>query len=268
MAHLNEIFKTGKLIEVVYPEMATEEPVMVWVARPNQPQQDMVAKKARSARARRFIELKADNEEGIALKLEVDEMKKPEIVEALLDGERGKYRKQAYNEVMFSEDFGSDWGKEGEKFIEALNAAIERSSEIIAWNEEHEAAGNETEMIEPLKDKELMRINEIQEQFSAEVTERTEELLAGEHAEVAKKTLVTLRAELLKARVSLECDMEWMKIRRYGLLHYALRYPDEDDRSKLYFQSQDDIISLPPVIQEQLFAAQESLEMGVEDIKN
>lgn len=267
MAHLSDLFKVGKLAPIVYPGM---DDVEIWVTRPNSPQQDLVKKKSRSAKARRQLELAADAEEGIAIRLEVNDMKKPDVVDSLLTRKVGEYRQQAFNEVLFSKDHGSDWGEEGDEYLSVISAIIERADEIESYNKELRAATPEGEeaagLIDVFEDEELTKLNAIQEKFSEETTARSAELIEQERIELSSLTLSELRETLIKERIELECDVEWMVTRRYGMLFYACRYPD--DHSKLYFKEVADIQALPQLVQEQLFTAYEDTELGVEDVKN
>lgn len=265
MAHLADIFKVGGPSTIVLHGQE-ESDLQVWVTRPNSPQQELVKKKSKSARARRYLELAPDEEEGIAVRLEVGAMKKADVVDAIVARKNSELRKQAFNEVLFSEDYGSDWGTEGDKYLDVIQAILDRTEEIEAWNVEQKAAGLTETVIDVFADDDITRLNAEQEKFSAEVTERTEELLHAERSDVASTGIEALRERLIKERIELESDMEWMVARRYGLLHFAIR--DMEDHSKLYFESMTDIQGLPEYIQEQLFRAYEGIELGVEDVKN
>lgn len=263
--HLSELFENGTEVTVAYPGKPETK---LWIERPSPDQHEECMKKARSDRARRYYELNDEkSDERLALLQEVNGMTKEEIVEALLERQRRFLDRQALNDVLFSEEYGSDWGKEGEKWSEVLDAISERYKEIDERNAELEAAkADEDALTNPDEDEELNRLSKIQEKFEEEVTERRADLLEDAKREIAVKNIELLREELIDHRTNLEADLTWFTTFKFEQLFRAVRYPS--DHSVLYFKSASQIKALPRVVQEQLMDGLNQVDIDVEALKN
>jgi hypothetical protein len=262
--HLSQMFTAGKLHTVVYPGKPEVE---VWVARPNSQQSDKAQRLARVARARRFRELTSkDSDEAMALDVQMGEMQKAQVVDTLLDRTSRKREQQAYNEVLYSEDHGSDWGSSGSKYLELLDATIQRMEEIQKYNVEMEAAETPEGIINPTEDEELTRLNAEQSAFEAEVRERLEPITEAERIEISALGIDKVRRNLRDAMVEAECDVLWFSTFRIEMVFYSIRYPDK--HGKLYFENSDQLADLPESVKGQLFSAYEDVDMGAEQTKN
>lgn len=262
--HLSDIFKSGKDTKIVFPG---KPEVDVWVERPSPDQHEECMKRARSDRARRYHELTAeDSDEHLALLQEVGGLDKEELVQALLDRETRTLERQALHDVLYSEDFGSDWGKEGEKWSAVLDGLQERIEEIRVHNDELKAANAESGFIDIEKDEEIIRLSAVQSSFEAEVGARKAELVGDRKIEIALDPIDKLRKSLLEQRVSLECDLAWYATFKYEQLFRAVRY--QHDHSTLYFKNTSQIQGLPRPVQDQLFEALSEVDVNVEDLKN
>lgn len=264
LPHLTQMFTPGKLKTIVYPGKPEVE---IWVARPNSKQTQSAQRHARVERARRFRELTADDsEESMALDVQIGEFTKSEIVDNILSRDQRQREQQAYNEVLYSEDYGSDWGKDGATYLELLDAVITRMEEIQDHNIEMEAAENPDGLIQPVEDEELVRLQKEQSVFEKEVMERTDVLTKDARSDISVLGIDTLRRDLRKAMVEGECDIVWFGDFRGQMVWYAIRYPDK--HGKLYFEKPGHIDDLPDSVQSQLFAAYEDVDMGSEQTKN
>lgn len=262
--HLADLFQTGKETTIVYPGKPETK---VWVERPNPDQQEECSRKARSARARRYYELMdEDSDERMALLQEADSMDKETLVEALMDGHVREIESRAYNDVLFSEDHGSNWGKEGEEWSGVIESLKDRLDEIDAHNEELSAAGAEEGILQPEDDPDIIRLSKVQDKFQEEVGERVEELATEKRTEIALNPIDRLRQTLIEDRVNLECDVVWFAAFKYEQLFRAVRFPK--DHEKLYFKNVTQIKGLPRVVQEQLMSTYDEIDVSVHDLKN
>lgn len=264
-AHLADLFENGKEHTVVYPG---KPETTVWIERPSPDQHEECLRKSRAARARRYHELMdEDSAERLALIQEVEAMNKEQVVDGLLEGESRNYERQALNDVLFSEDYGSDWGSEGEKWSEVLEALSERLTEIDEHNRELKAANADEEaLIRTEKDEEVLRLSEIQEMFEAEVKERRDELVKDRRNEIAISSVEKLREDLIEHRINLDCDMVWFTTFKFEQLYRAVRY--RNDHTQLYFKSASQIRQLPRVVQEQLMDGLNEVDINLEALKN
>lgn len=273
--HLADLFSTGKIVTVVYPDFPEVE---VWVTRPTTQQNQNAQKAARVIRARRYTELTDENsDEAKATELQVNEMTKDELVDALVAREQRNYQTQAYNEVLYAEPeqgigeeeertrYGRYWGPEGSQYLEILDAQIQRLEEIREHNIEQEAGGG-TDIINAVEDEEMVRLNKVTAEFDKQASARVEELVQDERSQVARKPIDKLRRELLSMLIDTECDMLWFETYKNQMLYYAVRYPD--DHRQLYFQDVDQLLDLPQVIQMQLHRELDEIDAGAEQTKN
>jgi hypothetical protein len=264
-AHLADLFENGKEVLIVYPGKPETK---VWIERPSPDQHQECLNNARATRARRFYELSEENSgERMAFVQETNALDKEELVEALLEKERRMLERQALNEVLFSEEFGSDWGNEGDKYSDLLGAISDRYAEINQRNNELKAANvDETNIVNPDDDEEIVRLSKIQETFEVEVKARRDELAADKRLEIAVHGIEKLREQMLEQRIALECDMVWFATFKFQQLFYATRYMA--DHSRLYFRNVSQIKGLPQLVQEQLMDGLNEVDIDVEALKN
>ena len=226
-------------------------------------QQDMASRAARAKKTRRRSELLSkDSEERQALDMEIAELSAEEVAKQLLQLQQSDLQRQALNEVLYSKDFGSDWGKEGEKYMDLLDAVIQRSEEIAAQAEEE---GLDVPNFSD--DEEWNRLNDLQQLFQDEVSERFNELAD----DALNQMLVTkdadqIRKDYMKRHIDAEADTVWYMEYKLHMLYYATR--TLDDHKKLYFESATEVMDMPPQVQRQLLEALESISREVDDLKN
>lgn len=264
-AHLSALFENGREVSIAYPGKPT---TMVWIERPSPDQHEECLRRARADRARRYAELMADDsDERLALLQEVNKMDKEEVVDALMDKERRSLERQALNDVLFSEDHGSDWGSEGEKWSAILDALTARYREIDERNKELKAANAaEESLTKPDADEEIQRLSRIQENFETEVKARLEELVNDWKLQISVHVIEKLREDLVQQRIDLECDIAWFATFKFEQLYRAVRYTS--DHTVLYFKNSNQIKALPRVVQEQLMEGLNEVDIDVEALKN
>jgi hypothetical protein len=273
--HLTDLFTTGKIFTVVYPDKPEIE---VWVTRPSTPQNTKAQRASRVERAPRFRELTdPDHDESMALDVSINEYTKEELVDALLDRGRRTSEQQAYNEVLYAKekkdnegkgtgktDFGSYWGPDGSQYMELLDALIKRMEEINDFNTEARAGG--ADEIDVVSDEEMVRLNSIQAEFETQIKNRVTELDHEERNEIARHGIDKLRRDLRKLLVEAECDVIWYSEFKRQMIYYAVRYPDK--HGVLYFKNPDQFEDLPEDVQQQIYSAYEEIDRGAEQTKN
>lgn len=263
--HLSDLFENGKEHVIAYPGKPETK---VWIERPSPDQHEECMKRARSDRARRYHELTDEkSDERLALTQEIWGLNKEGLVQALLEKERRVLERQALNDVLFSEDHGSDWGSEGEKYSSVLDAIASRFQEIEERNKELKAANADEEALTKVDDdEEIQRLTVVQETFEAEVKERRDELLQDKKVEISALPIDKLREDLMQQRIDLECDVAWFATFKFEQLYRAVRYPE--DHLMLYFKNAGQIKALPRIVQEQLMEGLNEVDIDVEALKN
>lgn len=255
--HLRDLFLKGQEYEFKSPPATG---LRVWVQRPSSIQQDLAARAARTKRTRRRAELlNKDSDERRALEMELADLDLDGMLNELLGLKSAEFQRQALNEVLYSEEYGSDWGKEGEKYMDLLDALIQRSDELTAQ------AGDGTPDFE--NDEEWKRLTGLQDQFQREVSERQVEIVDEARAEfAADKTLDEIRDLYIKRHVEADADGVWYMEYKHHMLYYSVR--DLEEHSKLYFDSPAEVSDMPIEIQRELLDITEALSMEAEQLKN
>lgn len=262
--HLAELFGTGKEVPII---IEGKPEIRIWMQRPNAAEQEMAVKTARGKRAARYHELTApDSAEHLAVVQDAEIMDKPALVQAMVEKDQRNYETQALNDVLFSTDYGSDWGKEGEQWTDVLDAVSIRLGEIDERNKELKAADVEEGIIDPQTDPDIVRLNAIQEKFEKETRARRDELIGEAKETIALKPIDKLREDLITHRIDLESDLEWFTVFKYEQLYYAVRYLENQDQ--YYFKSPNQIKGLPHHIQDLLFEEFQAIDMDVGELKN
>jgi hypothetical protein len=262
--HLAELFGTGKEVPII---IEGKPEIVVWMQRPDAAEQELAVKTARAKRATRYHELTAsESPERLAVVQEAELMDKPALVQAMLEKDQRNYETQALNDVLFSTDYGSDWGKEGETWTDLLDAIQIRLKEIDERNKELQAADVEEGIIDPQTDPDIVRLSAVQEKFEGETRSRRDELLEEARETIALKPIDRLRQDLITHRIELESDLEWFTTFKYEQLYFSVRYLDNQDQ--YYFKSPNQIKGLPRPIQDLLFEEFQAIDMDVGELKN
>lgn len=262
--HLAELFGTGKEVPII---IEGKPEIVIWMQRPDAAEQELAVKTARAKRATRYHELTAaESPEHLAVTQEAELMDKPALVQAMLEKDQRNFETQALNDVLFSTDYGSDWGKEGETWTDLLDAIQIRLKEIDERNTELKAADVEEGIIDPQTDPDIVRLSAVQEKFEVETRSRRDELLEEARETIALKPIDRLRQDLITHRIELESDLEWFTTFKYEQLYFSVRYLDNQDQ--YYFKSPNQIKGLPRPIQDLLFEEFQAIDMDVGELKN
>lgn len=267
---LQDLFKTGELVSLEFPNPESPDDrlqVELWIRRPTAEQQQEAMAKAQAKKARKRRALKEEgSDEHLALMEEVEELEtRDELIDQIVRFQEQSLRAQATNEVLYRDDVGSDWGTDGSVYIELIDAVQQRWDEIVRHNEELDPKDYELR-IDPQTDEELGKLNAEQERFDAEVQEKFAELLEAEKAKYRGVKIDELREKLASELIDAQSGLEWYAEYRQRLLFYSLR--DPDNTKKLYFNSLEEMLSMPDFIQQRLFAEYDRIDRGVDEVKN
>ena len=263
--HLKDLFHKGRdvTIEVVSDGETYEIPL--WMQLPSYNQQQEAMQKARAKKARTALNYKKGEDQYVALEAEVKEMDKDEVIEKLLEFDSDERSRQARNEVMYG-DAGSDWGVEGQRYMDLQSAQIERYQEIEAHNDQFELPDDADRLIVYDKDEEMVKIQEELDVFAEEVNERKDLLDEDERRDMKMISVAKLRSRLMDELIDTETQLAWYQDYRMRQIFFAVR--DPDDKRKPYFDSPDDILDLPPYVRQRLVNEYETMEMSVDELKN
>jgi len=261
--HLSDLFKVGT--EIVITDSDGDQ-YPLWVQRPTSVQQD----EAREAANGRMIRLKQqyESKEGdryLTLKQTMEEVDDLEsLLEMRIAYKGSALREQAFNEVLYGEDHGTDWQLDN-RYLSILNAVSDRWEEISRYNEEMEKAESEDRIL-PEKDEQLVDLLAQQQVFSDEVQVRIDVLSKEEENLHKNKPLAQLRNEVVKESIDTEARLYWYETYQIRMLYYATR--ELDDHDIFYFEKAEDVLELPSYIRQELYTAYEELERGSEEVKN
>lgn len=251
-AHMRDFFLKGKSLTIEMPGSPGFE---LWIQKPGPLQFEDANRKGRVAAARiRSALLRADSVEHEALMLEIENMDLDTVVKELLGHKKAELERQAFNDVLFSEEYGSDWGKDGIKYTDLLDAMVARSNELA------ELAGDENlRASELLKDEEYKRLDDLMKLFQEEVEARFHDLQdAAEQEQKVNVPIDELRKKYLTSRVDIEGQTEWFTEFKMWSAYYSVR--DPDDHSAMYFANPEEFKSMPAVVQRQIIDVLDSLE--------
>jgi hypothetical protein len=268
--HLSEFFKSGELFTLEVPDHSNPDKPFkfeLWLQKPNPLQQDAAMKKARAKQARIRQKFRDEtSDEYLGLREEVEQLGGvEELVDTLLQLEEAKLRQQAYQEVLYSEEVGSDWGTDGKSYLDLLAAIKDRYDEIMKANESL-AEEDKHLAIKFQEDEELLRLNAEEAKFEEETAERTAKLLEIERSRLHGHSTEALRQMLFKRMTDTEAGLAWLQEYRMLMLFNACRRVDNHKR--LYFDDLDRIWELPDYVRTQLMDAYNNLDQGLDDIKN
>lgn len=263
--HLSDLFKSGQLVKVQVADPEDPErdiDLELWFQRPTAVQQQEALTKARAKQARLQEKVSdRDSDEFLSIKQSVSELNTiDDLVEALYAFEEGELRQEAYNEVLYNKDVGSDWGEEGEIYLDLLGGIRDRFEEIVGEGVDDESMKAVDE------DEEIKNLQAVQEKFESEVEAQLEQKATVKRAALANGTAEDLREALIKKLIGVEGGMAWMQEYRIRMLYYTVRYPD--NHKKLYFKNPDDIWDLPDSVRDQLQNLWDETDQDLSDLKN
>lgn len=261
MKHLTELFTFGKEVKVEAVDASGNTVEFeVYMAKPTSSQHQNALWQARSAQAKRITVLQSTEgfDDLIDAEIPTDESELDELCLALV---REELHKQAYNDVLYSDEVGSDWSGEGFDLLALASALADRSREIVAHNE-----ANPDDPINVEEDETLVALNAKNDLFWGEVDERFNELADMERRKNLAFGVTEKRERLRKAYLDLETQAAWIDAFRSHLLQAAVRFPD--NKKKHYFSSAQEVADLPDYVTTQLWDAYTELAVMNDDLKN
>ena len=132
--HIRDLFVRGEEAEVRFFADGEMQHISVYLKKPTPLEQQEAQRKARIVKARTRLRL-SEGDDRLALEQELTSLDKDELIGVLMSFHKGELDQRAYNDVLYSEDYGSDWTSTGEDMIALSQAHTDRWSEIIDDNE-------------------------------------------------------------------------------------------------------------------------------------
>lgn len=265
--HLRDIFTTGKLVTVSAVDRDGEKvDFEIYIRKPTASDHQEVSEIA-SAKAARIRAKYRDKESSnyISLMTELEEASHKELVDMLVMSSEDAIKRQAYNKVLYDEEFGSDWSEDGKNYLSVVMGLTQRLGEIEGFN----ASLSEEDthlIIRPEDDEEFQRLSDIQEEFQAEVSDYIEKLLNRERMKHGSKSTEAVRSEVMKLMIDTEVNLARFWAYRSNMVWRSCR--DVDNKKSYYFKDVDEMESLPSSIKNQLYEAFDSLDPRGDDLKN
>ncbi len=261
--HLSDLFKSGKELTVTDGDGIE---YVLWIQRPTATQQDEARDAANTRALRLKMQYKAkDGDRYLVLADTMDSMTDhDELVSTRAKYNEGDFRNQAFNEVLYDEERGTDWNKDG-KYLALIGAISDRWDEISRYNEQMIEAESD-DRLQPEDDEQLQTLLDEQQEFSDEVNERVEELSEEEQLKHVNKPDAQLRNEIVKESIEVEAKLFWYETFQIKMLYFACRKTEDNDL--FYFSEPEDVLNLPSHIRQDLYNAYEELERGSEEVKN
>lgn len=259
--HLSDLFTTGTMIELNFGEGNN---LQLWLERPTTLQQDDAMNKAKAKRARLMAAFRDEkSDEHIALEDELVSKATDEVIDELIALDEENFKRQSVSEVLYGPE-GSDWGEFGQDYLELLDATQSRLFEIRDFNDGLSEEDQHL-AIRIDKDEEIKRLEEQQFKFQREADARKKQLIDDRRKELGRVERAKLVDDLRKARIELEGQLVWFGEYRLRMLYYSVRYPDKKVRR--YFDSMDQLLSLPAWVQQQILSEYDVFDAGGEDVK-
>ncbi len=259
--HLSTLFKTGQPLTVETGE-GTE--IHLWLRKPSSLQQQEAMKHARASRARiltRYLDEGSDEYQVISV--ETDRTDREGLIEILLMKTTTDHRRQSNADVLYG-TYGSDWGDDGQKYIDAVGASAQRYVEILDFNQQLSEEDSSL-VIDLASDDELKKLEVIEQTFAGEVEARLEELQLNERENIELDKTDVMREKVLEYKINTESELAWFEQYTLRMIHFSVRYPNEHDL--IYFEKHTDVMELPVEVRSQIFAAYEQLDGGADEVK-
>lgn len=209
---------------VINPEVESESDLRIWVAPPSPLQREMAVREAQAGRARVMIEARdeANSTTWLTIHNFVRGLSTDELITYIVDLDDSDYLTQARREVLLYpewEDFN------------ALRDAMRQYEESGANEDDEEWA--------PLLERDRV--------FGEQVMSRADELREDARAGYALMPREKLEENALEKRVEQAGSAAFMTQYEEWMLFYSCR--DDEDHGALYFESLDDMKSLPVEVQ-------------------
>lgn len=250
MPHLRDLVKIGEVVTIEVGDVEVE----IYMRKPGQVQQEDAAGKARAAQTRRKLIYQEDSDERKSILDTVEGLGQDERAELLINmGE--SLHQRARNEVLYSEDYGSDWGEEGEHLIGYLDALDAR---LLFLEEQGEEV--------PDHDQEVLNLRAEIDRFEREVHSRQKELEDIEKRRIAQLSEEEVVGQLTNGLITTESNLAWYQEYMDWMLYYACR--DPENNAKSYFKNITEMRDMPEQIISQIRNRYENLSLDGGDLKN
>lgn len=275
--HLRDLFVRGKQVTIKIPRPGTEDDWWefdVWVQKPSVAEQEEAAAKARAAAARQRARLKdKDSDEYLSLLADIEDIARDELKERIVAHDAQRLRQQAFNDVMFNEDFQLKddegkplYGAEGVGYADLLSAIADRMEEIDRRNDDLPEDERKDRWISYEDDEDLWVMNEKRDVVEQTVQERYDDLYKVEVRNQEGKPTAELQAELIRLYRDTELSVTWYSTYQTYMLWQAVR--EMGAKQKHYFANPNEVLDLPIEVREFLTREFESLSVPGVELKN
>lgn len=212
---------------IVGPEAESLDDMKIWVSPPSPLQREMAVREAQAHRARLMIEARKseDSPSWLTIRAFIASLGTDELIDYVLNLDEGEYVSQARRDVLQQKDWDD---------FNALRDAMRQ----------YEEAGS------PADDPEWEPLLERDREFGRQVDARTDEI--REDARDGYKLMPRAKVEekAIDKRIEQAGSAAFVNAYEEWMLFYACR--DDEDHSALYFESKDEIKSLPQEVQDAL----------------
>lgn len=275
--HLRDLFTTGKLVTIKIPHPNNLEEVWeydIWLQKPSVTEQEEAASKARAKAARMKATLRdKDSDEYLILIGDTEGLSRDELKRRVIEYETGKLKSQAFNEVMYDDDYQIKdeegkplYGKDATGYADLMMAISNRMEEIDAANMDIPEDERRDRWASFEDDEELQKLYVARDEVEKATDERYQVLYQHQMRELEGIPTAELQSRLVALYRETTLNLEWFQVYNSEMLWRACRYPD--DHKKKYFSSPGEITDLPRDVVEYLLNQYESLSMTGVDVKN
>lgn len=206
------------------PEVESEDDLLIWVGPPSPLQREMAVREAQAGRARLMVDARSNENstEWITIRGFIAELSREPLIDYILDLDETEFLSQGRRDVLMQ--------KEWEDFNSLRDAM-----------RQYEEAGS------PQDDPEWKSLLERDRAFGEQVTERAVEHRADASAGYALMPREQLEEKAIEKRIEQAGSAAFMTKYEEWMLFYSCR--DDVDHKLLYFDTPDDVKSLPDEVQ-------------------
>lgn len=260
--HLRDLFRVGQEVPISI-DADPENDIKIYMRVPSPDQQQEAIRRAGAKQARvKSSHKDKDGDDYQTLMSSVEEFEtKDELVEFLLKLADSELQEEAYNDILYNDDYGSNWtestnerGMEGRDYLNTLQAMFDRRNEV-------QAMGGKLE-----EDEEYTRLDATFRAFQDEVTERHGALRQAKALKFQNEGEDELRAKVAKDMIDVIAKTSWLQEYNDWMIFFACRYPDRPN--VLYFNSPLEIDDLPPSVQKQIHEGFAEVNQAGTDLKD
>lgn len=212
---------------VINPDPPADDDMRIWVGPPSPLQREMAVRNAQASRARAMLDArdKEDSQDWLAVNGFIRGLSQEALLNYVLDLDESERVQEARRDVL-REDEWDDFN--------ALRDAMRQFEE----------AGS------PLDDPEWKALLDRDVEFGRQVSERADELRIAAYEGYSLMPRVEVEKKAIDKRIDQAGSAAFMGTYEQNMLYYACR--DDEDHGVLFFETIDEMKSIPEVIQDAL----------------